>query len=169
MPATDLLETTEKEGIMAHEKNEDELSPQGPVTELSDIESWELLSASTFGHLGLSVDNRPEIFPVDYRAQDAAIVFRTAEGTKLHDLISNDSVVFEADARTESGDWSVVVKGTARVLEDETELRGADLLSFSEWVPTSLYVYVRIDPTQIRGRRFTGHLQAERKYAGPST
>lgn len=147
---------------MAHEMNEDELSPQGPVTELSDRESWALLSACSMGRLGLSVDNHPEIFPVNYSVQGETIVFRTAEGTKLHDLMDNGSVAFEADAEKGSDVWSVVIKGTARVLDDTTELREADLLPFSRWIPTSPYVYVRIDPTEIRGRSFTGHLQAER-------
>ncbi len=147
---------------MAHDVNEDELSPQGPVTELSDAESWMLLDGASFGRLGVSVDNHPEVFPVDYRADGATIVFRTAEGTKLHDLMENSSVAFEADAHTEAGTWSVVIKGTARVLEDESELRVADLLPFAEWIPTSPYVFVRITPLDIRGRRFTGHLHTER-------
>lgn len=148
---------------MAHEKNEDELSPQGPVTELSDQDSWALLSTCSVGRLGVSVDSRPEIFPVNYCVQGETIVFRSAQGTKLNDLMANPSVAFEADARTGPETWSVVMKGAARVLDDESELRGADLLPFPSWIPTSPYVYVRIDPTEIRGRSFSGHLQADHK------
>lgn len=138
-----------------HLNSVDEWTPQGPVTELSDRESWVLLDGSTFGRLGVSLDNQPEIFPVDYVADGASVLFRTAEGTKLHDLLANASVVFEADFRGDSTAWSVVVKGTARVLETVPDIEEADQQQLPEWHPTRPFVYVRIAAASIRGRRYT--------------
>ncbi len=147
---------------MAHEVSEDEWSPQGPVTEVTDAESWALLGTSSFGHLGLSVDDRPEIFPVNYAADGETILFRTADGTKLHSLVANRFVVFEVDSEGEAGTWSVVLKGSAAVLGDPDDIAAADLVAFPTWVPTVPYVYVRITPETLRGRQFQHHLRAER-------
>jgi nitroimidazol reductase NimA-like FMN-containing flavoprotein (pyridoxamine 5'-phosphate oxidase superfamily) len=132
----------------------DEWSPQGPVTELSDEQSWLLLDGSSFGRLGVSLDNQPEIFPVNYAADGASILFRTAEGTKLRDLIANQSVVFEADAQTGDSAWSVTVKGTARVLDTVEDIEVADQQILPDWHPTKPFVYVRIVPSQISGRQY---------------
>ncbi len=142
--------------------NVDEWSPQGPVTELSDEESWLLLDGSSFGRLGVSLDDQPEIFPVDYAADGASILFRTAAGTKLHELIANGSVVFEVDSRTDGSAWSVTVKGRAHVLESPAEIEVADQESLPDWHPTKPFVYVRIMPSQIRGRRYQRRFTTER-------
>jgi nitroimidazol reductase NimA-like FMN-containing flavoprotein (pyridoxamine 5'-phosphate oxidase superfamily) len=147
---------------MAHEVSEDEWSPQGPVTEITDAASWALLATSSFGHLGLSVGDRPEIFPVNYATDGGTLLFRTAAGTKLHELVANRFVVFEADAEGPSGTWSVVLKGTAAIVTDAAQSAAADLVAFPAWVPTVPYVYVRITPETIRGRQFERHLRVER-------
>lgn len=138
----------------------EEWSPQGPVTELSTQHCWRLLTAHGFGRLGVSVDDQPEIFPVDYFADGASIVFRTANGTKKEELLANRRIVFEVDERTESGAWSVTVKGQADVVPDGEIPRAAkDALPW--WTPTSEFVYVRITPSVLRGRRFERHLRPD--------
>jgi hypothetical protein len=139
---------------MAHERTEHVASPQGPVTELSDSASWDLLQRASFGHLGVSLDGRPGIFPVDFRVDHESIVFRTAGGTKLAELLANPRVAFEVDDRTELGTWSVVVNGIAGVIDDEAGREAADMLNFPDWIPIEVYVYVRIVPSDIRGRIF---------------
>jgi nitroimidazol reductase NimA-like FMN-containing flavoprotein (pyridoxamine 5'-phosphate oxidase superfamily) len=140
----------------------DEWSPQGPVTELSDDRSWALLDGASFGHLGVSIADQPEIFPVNYHSDGSTVLFRTAEGTKLHELIANSSVVFEVDSQSSDGAWSVTVKGRARVIELLAEVAQADLAPFPDWVPTVPYVYVEIAPRDIHGRQFHRHLMTER-------
>jgi nitroimidazol reductase NimA-like FMN-containing flavoprotein (pyridoxamine 5'-phosphate oxidase superfamily) len=147
---------------MAHEVSENEWSPQGPVTEITDTESWALLESSSFGHLGLSVDDRPEVFPVNYAVDGTTILFRTAAGTKLHSLVANRFVAFEVDSEGPAGTWSVVTKGTAAVLIDAEDSAAADLVAFPPWIPTVPYVYVRITPETIRGRQFQHYLRTER-------
>ena len=44
---------------------------------------WELLASAPVGRLGVVVDGRPEIFPVNFVTDDRTIVFRTEVGSKL--------------------------------------------------------------------------------------
>ncbi|WP_172592284.1 pyridoxamine 5'-phosphate oxidase family protein [Subtercola boreus] len=137
----------------------EEWSPQGPVTELSAEHCWKLLNTTTLGRLGVSIDNQPEIFPVNYTADGASIIFRTAHGTKLRDLLINNTVVLEVDAQIENGAWSVTVKGAAAIIGPDAP-PGSDADEFlPRWIPTEEFVYVRITPTEIRGRKFEHELR----------
>lgn len=135
-------------------------SPQGPVEELAEPSCWALLQLESFGRLAVSIDNQPQIFPVDYYAAEDDILFRSAAGTKLHDIGLNSSVAFEVDLRTRESSWSIVINGTARVITDDEEIVIADRAPLPAWIPTAPYVYVRITPQTIRGRRFVHSLFA---------
>ncbi len=59
----------------------------------------------------MSVNDTPDIFPVNYYAADGKITLRTGEGgTKLAEMVVNNRVAFESDAHTDTGGWSVVAK-----------------------------------------------------------
>jgi hypothetical protein len=143
---------------MSHEQTEDGWSSQGTVEELSDAASWDLLSSRNFGRLGLSEYDRPDIYPVNYLCDGNTILFRTAEGSKLRELAQNRHVVFEVDAETEGGIWSVVLKGWAVHLDDDPSLTDQELGSLPPWVPVQPFVYVRITPDTLRGRLFERRL-----------
>ena len=125
-------------------------------------DAWGRLRSASYGRLAVSLDGQPDIFPVDYHADGSVIVFRTATGTKMRELVSNSSVVFEVDERNEQGSWSVVVRGTADILEHPEDIAAADRLQLPEWIPVATYVYVRITPTTVRGRRFLRRVEVER-------
>lgn len=149
--------------MMVHEETDrDEWSPQGPVTELSEEHAWALLASESFGRLALSMDDRPQIFPVNFAVQNKTVVFRTANGAKLRELVHNQWVAFEADCVEDDEAWSVVLRGQAHELEDPEEIAAADALELPHWIPTLEFVYVRVTPTDIRGRHFTSRLRAER-------
>ena len=143
---------------MSHDTTEDGWSPQGTVEELSDAASWDLLRGRNFGHLGLSEGGRPDIYPVNYLCDGETILFRTAEGSKLRELTHNRHVVFEVDAETDGGVWSVVLKGRAAHLDLDPTLTDQELDSLPPWVPIQTYVYVRITPDSLRGRLFEHRL-----------
>ena len=145
---------------MTGSRDFDEWSPQGPVEELSEDSAWELLGLERFGRLAVSDDNRPLIFPVDYYADGTDILFRTAAGTKLRDLVANETVAFEVDLRNRDESWSVVVGGRARVITDAAEIAEADRAPLPTWIPVAPYVYVKIAPTSLHGRRFVHTLFA---------
>jgi nitroimidazol reductase NimA-like FMN-containing flavoprotein (pyridoxamine 5'-phosphate oxidase superfamily) len=127
---------------------------QDPVRVLDDREAWDLLSSVSLGRLVTSVGGRIEIFPVNFATQDDKVLFRTAEGTKLFGTVMSEQVLFEADDHTVAEGWSVIIRGTARVLTTAEEIHEADRAQVMPWVPTEKLRYVRITPDEMSGRHF---------------
>jgi nitroimidazol reductase NimA-like FMN-containing flavoprotein (pyridoxamine 5'-phosphate oxidase superfamily) len=125
-----------------------------PVTVMNEDECWAELSSRLLGRLATSVDGCPDIFPVNYVVQHRTILIRTAEGTKLASATINPRVAFEADDRDVAQGWSVVVKGRAHVLSSSDELATAERAQVLSWVSTPKRRFIRIEPSEITGRRF---------------
>ena len=89
---------------------------QGPISVLDDSEAWNLLSSVALGRLVTSFGGQLEIFPVNFITENGTVLFRTAEGTKLFTTVMNEKVLFEADDHTADEGWSVILRGTARML-----------------------------------------------------
>ena len=68
----------------------------------------------------------------------------------------NRYVAFEIDGYLphERIAWSVVVKGTAREIESMLDRYRAEDLPLFPWVASDKPDFVRIDPTEVTGRRF---------------
>jgi nitroimidazol reductase NimA-like FMN-containing flavoprotein (pyridoxamine 5'-phosphate oxidase superfamily) len=130
------------------------LQGESPIELLSEEECWDLLRAHTLGRIATSAGGVVDIFPVNYYADGASILFRTAPGDKLAELTANDRVAFEVDGYTDPVAWSVVAKGTARALDRQFEVDEAESLPLTPWIPTLKSVYVRITPHSLTGRRF---------------
>lgn len=126
----------------------------GPVTALADDAAWNLLSSVTLGRLVTSFGGKLEIFPVNFVTQKRSVLFRTAEGTKLFTTVMNDQVLFEADDHTADEGWSVIARGTAKMLTTAEEIHEADRAQLMPWVATTKLRYVRITPEEISARRF---------------
>lgn len=137
-------------------------SEERPGQLMSEEEAWRFLEHTRFGRLALSVSNMPDIFPINYLAHDGKLLMRTNPGTKLAELTINDSVAFEIDGLAESEAWSVVLKGTARVLESQTEIDAASKLPLAPWLQTLKYTFVEIVPHSVRGFRFQLGTEPER-------
>jgi len=125
-----------------------------PIELLSEDECWESLYASNLGRLALSVANEPSIYPLSFVATGQRLLFRTSPGTKLAELTVNSNVAFEIDGVGPDDAWSVVVKGTARVLDKQSDIDAAAELALSSIIPTDRYVYVEVTPHDVTGRRF---------------
>jgi hypothetical protein len=137
-------------------------SPQGAVDELSFADSWMRLGQRSRGRLGVSADDQPGIYPVDYIVDDDSILFRTAEGEKLYRIRRNERVVFEVEGDLDRGTWSVIVTGLAQELIVDPVLEPAAIEGFPPWAPIEPYVYVRILPTSVRGRQWDAPHAIER-------
>jgi nitroimidazol reductase NimA-like FMN-containing flavoprotein (pyridoxamine 5'-phosphate oxidase superfamily) len=124
------------------------------VTILSEHECWDLLQSVALGRLVTSVDGRPEIFPVNFVVQRRTVLFRTAEGTKLISAAINNQVAFEADEHDVAEGWSVIVKGVARSLRTDEQIREAERAGLLSWTAPAKTHYVRVIPEIITGRRF---------------
>lgn len=133
-----------------------------PVLELNEEQSWKLLDATNHGRLVVSVAGEPDIFPVNYLTAGRKVYLRTAPGNKLAQLTINSRVLFETDGVLSDEAWSVVLRGTARVLTNSSELAAVEELGLKSWVPTLKDFYVEIVPTSVSGRHFQLGEQPER-------
>lgn len=133
-----------------------------PGRTMSPDDAWRFLEHTHFGRLALSVANEPDIFPINYLAHEGKLLIRTNPGTKLAELTVNDTVAFEIDGLAENEAWSVVLKGTARVLESQSEIDAVSELPLASWLKTLKYTFVEITPSSVRGIRFELGTEPER-------
>ena len=138
------------------------MTTENPVVRLSEEECWQRLRGSELGRLVTRVGDVIDIFPINYVVDGTSIVFRTAEGSKLVELTVNDEVLFEVDEHTDADAWSVIVRGSAHVLDTLAEREAAVGLGLQPWVPTLKYNYVRISPSSLTGRAFRRTGEPER-------
>jgi len=122
--------------------------------ELDPAACFRLLDTERVGRLAVQEATGVDIFPVNYLVHDGKVYFRSAPGVKMIRLTQAPDVAFEVDGHDRVWTWSVVIKGTARRLDDDDEIVATGI----EEAPTALLGeklnYVRITPRQISGRRF---------------
>jgi nitroimidazol reductase NimA-like FMN-containing flavoprotein (pyridoxamine 5'-phosphate oxidase superfamily) len=143
-------------------------APNGIVV-LEPHDCWGLLRLSDVGRLAVAIMDQPDIFPVNYVVDHGAVVFRTAEGTKLAGAVLGQAVAFEVDGYDpEQGEaWSVVLKGHAVELEGMQDVFDACDLPLFPWHAAPKPRFVRIDPDSVTGRRF--HVVDQTAAGTPST
>lgn len=114
-----------------------------------------LLAGEEVGRLVVVTDHRPQVFPVNYALDGAAVVFRTGPGTKLV-AVAQALVAFEVDRLEGSRPWTVTVRGWAQEI---TSADGPGLrerlaaLHVRPWASGDRLHYVRIQPETITGLR----------------
>ena len=124
---------------------------------LSQEECRLLLAKRNLGRIAFSLDEQPEIFPVNYVADGSTIVFRTGEDTRLEQSVLR-RVAFEIDdwdPSTESA-WSVMVKGVAQEITGGVDTYSVALRSKQvvPLAPGKREHWLAIYPSEISGRRF---------------
>lgn len=139
--------------------SESRLHPEvgAPPVVLGPDECRELLEQAVVGRLALAVAGDVDIFPVNYVLDGDAIVFRTAEGTKLAEVVISGRLAFEVDGLDPAAGeaWSVVVKGSGELLRDFDDIYHAEELPLHPWhSPDRKHCFVRIVPERLSGRRF---------------
>jgi len=145
------------------------VEPRTGLTILSDVECWGLLWGADVGRLAVAVENHPDIFPVNFVVDRGAVVFRTAEGTKLTAAVLGRAVAFEVDGydRATGDAWSVVLKGPAREIHQAGELFDALYLPLFPWHAAPKHRFVRVVRGEVTGRRF--HVVDRSAWSVPST
>jgi len=126
--------------------------------ELLDVQQcWELLAENEVGRLAVAAAGDVDIYPLNYVVDDGAVVFRSAEGTKLVEVVLAGRVAFEVDGYDPDRGraWSVVLKGTAELLDRFSDIYRAQELPLFPWNASPKERFVRIVPTKLTGRRFT--------------
>lgn len=140
---------------MNHTRNDPHGDPHDPHTvELPVSECWALVRSVPVGRLAVSVDGRPDIFPVNHLVDHGTVVMRTGPGTK-HAAAARQQVAFEVDGYDveHAQAWSVVIKGTARSVERLHEVVDALQLPVFPWQEGTKPFFLRIEPDSITGRR----------------
>ena len=125
---------------------------------LEEADCRALLASTTIGRVGLSVDALPVVLPVNYTVMDDAILIRSTEGSKLSAAWKGAVVAFEIDdydPLSHTG-WSVLVQGTARVLNAPTELAEARKQPLEPWAHPDEGAFVAISCDLVSGRRIAG-------------
>lgn len=127
------------------------------MTVLTESECWRLMARADVGRLAVCGPGGPDIFPVNFVADNRTVLIRTAEGTKLAAVSVNPQVAFEVDGfdPVAGQAWSVVIRGAARVLERLNEIYAAQELPLVPWDPAPKPIFIRIEPESISGRRFS--------------
>jgi len=120
-----------------------------------------LLASVPVGRIGFFADGELVILPVNHLVDGQDVVFCTAAGSKLSAAENGDLVVFEADSYDDldrSG-WSVVVNGSAEVIDDDAETGRLGSLGLHPWITAVEHPFwIRIRPVSVSGRRTPGAL-----------
>ena len=127
----------------------------GGMEWLTEPECYQLLGATGFGRVGVSVAGVPLILPVSFAMVGDDVVFRTGEGTKLDAARAEKIMTFEVDgfdARRRAG-WSVLIVGNGEEI-DRSELDGRNAERLHPAAPGERHHVVRIRTDMITGRRF---------------
>lgn len=125
---------------------------------LTEDQCRELLATRNIGRVAFSLDEQPEIFPVNYATDGSVVVFRTAEGSRLQDAVKK-RVAFEVDDwnATSGIGWSVVVKGVAEEITGAIDpfaeaLRRRPVVPLA---PGAREFWMAVYPAEVTGRRFS--------------
>ncbi len=126
------------------------------VSVLSVEDCWSCLRSTDIGCLAVVIDDRPDIFPVNYAVDHSSIIFRSGEGTKVDAVLENPRVAFEVDGiEPESGTaWSIVVKGRAEPITATDDLLDTMSLDIFPWQSGKKNRFIRIIAEVVTGRSF---------------
>ena len=126
-----------------------------PVEELKTADCWRLLETTALGRLAVDgLDGRPDVFPVNFLVRNGNVFIRSAAGAKLASILTRPAVAFEIDGETEGFRWSVVMRGAAQRLTNDSVIEASGIRGLASSHPSTKYNYIRITPDTVTGRRF---------------
>ena len=122
---------------------------------LDEGECLSLIGQTHFGRVGVTVGVVPAIFPVNYYAEDGAVYFFTAQGTKLADATEEPVVSFQIDHFdvTYHEGWSVLAMGKASLVEGTQYRELVARIPLEPWAPGDRCLLIQILPDFLSGRR----------------
>jgi CBS domain-containing protein len=115
----------------------------------------ERLRQAPVGRLAFIHDGDPVVLPVNHGLDELDVVFRTTWGSKLQLAQSSGPVAFEVDGVDENREtgWSVLVKGTASIVYESSDLERLERLGVGAWAGVGDDAFwVRIRAQEITGR-----------------
>jgi len=118
-------------------------------------ECYELLRSRSIARVGLSMDALPVVLPVNFVVCDGQVVIRTNEGSKLDAALAHAVIAVEVDdydPMSHTG-WSVLVRGTSRVITDPAERTRAQELWLRPWANEGADRWIAVAIDLVSGRR----------------
>lgn len=123
---------------------------------LDPEECWALLASVPIARVGLRVEDRVDVLPVNHTVVDGHVAWLSAAGTKLGAAAAERPVALEADSVDEGGHvgWSVLVHGTARIVTDDDLKQRLWDAEVTPWVaPDTRTMWIEVADPSISGRR----------------
>ena len=115
----------------------------------------QLLESVPVGRVSFNTGGEVVTLPVNHVIDGQDVAFRTDRGSKLSASERQDLVAFEADdydPKTRTG-WSVLIKGRAEVVHEDSEIQRLSQLGLRPWVTAVEHPFwIRIRPVSITGR-----------------
>lgn len=112
------------------------------------------------------VEGEPDVFPVNFALDGTGLVVRTDVGMKFFAAERGSRAALEVDHWDAETGYTVIARGTLRVLETPTERAHAETLDLRPWLDTDKDHFIRLDVTEITGRHFTLNDDARIAQAG---
>ncbi len=108
------------------------------------------------GRLAFPLDGEIAVLPVNHVLDGVDICFRTAGGSKIQAAVDGDAVSYEVDAwdgARRSG-WSVLVHGTATIVDDDAQTARLEAAAPPPWfdLDPEQTRWVRVSTRQVTGR-----------------
>jgi len=127
-----------------------------------------LLENEPVAHIGVVADGAPYVTPISFVWKDEALWFRTLPGRRLDAIVENPNLSCELSRFViDTGHWeSVIVDGTAELMEDDPELEDAIMnairakyrritrmaLDLPPDVLPNVGVIIKVTPQRVSGR-----------------
>lgn len=118
------------------------------------------LRGEEIGRIAFVHDGEPIVLPVNHAVDRLDIVIRTTWGAKWQKALAHSSVGFEVDGvdPVQRTGWSVLVKGTASIVDDDAEIERLEALALRSWAdPGGTSLWVRIRSSEVSGRELPVH------------
>ena len=119
-------------------------------------ECLERIVATPIGRFAFELDGELAVLPVQHVIDGVDVCFRTAGDSKIEAALDHDRVAFEIDefdASTRTG-WSVLVQGTAILVQDPVEAKALQERAGRPWVRSldKGHRWIRIRTQSVTGR-----------------
>lgn len=126
------------------------------LVELDEEECWELLASVRVARVGIQVDDRIDVLPVNHTVVDGHVAWLSATGAKLGVAAAEAHIALEVDQIDEATKrgWSVLVHGTARIVTDEDLQQRLFDAETTPWsAPDQRTIWIEVAEPSVSGRR----------------
>jgi len=126
---------------------------------LTQDECRDRLASTDLGRLAVLSHDDIDIFPVNFLVWNELLYFRSGPGAKMIEITKAPRVAFEVEGTVSGRPWSVLVKGIAQRLSDDSEIEASGVHRLRPTDKSEKWNYVRITPHAMTGFEFVAEIQ----------